>query len=58
VIVAIAEVPSGATAEQAARTGGEFVFAALGMAAPTTKRTHMTFDSGIRKMVIKLLKFP
>jgi hypothetical protein len=47
-IVAIAEVPSGANAEQAANTGGIFVLAVLGMAVPTSKRTHMTVDRGIR----------
>jgi hypothetical protein len=56
VIVAIAEVPSGANAEQAANTGGIFVLAVLGIAAPISKRTLMTFDSRIRKMVIELLK--
>jgi hypothetical protein len=56
VIVAIAEDPSGANAEQAANTGGIFVVAALAIAAPASKMTHITFDRGIRKMVIELLK--
>jgi hypothetical protein len=57
VIVAIAEVPSGANAEQAANAGGIFVLAVLGIATPTSKRIHMTFDRGIRKMIIKLFRW-
>jgi hypothetical protein len=55
-MVAIAEVPSGANAEHGANTGGIFVLAALEIAAPISKRTHMTLDCSIKTIVIELLK--
>jgi hypothetical protein len=47
-MVAIAEDPSGANAEHAAKTGGIFVLAALGIAAPISKRTQMNLDCSIK----------